>query len=437
MSKKCILIAGMHRSGTSAVAGLLNALGVDFGKRIKGASKNNQRGFFENISVIKLNQKIIESNGGDWNNIVPLVWKDVVKKFEADALRIIADEFGDKELIAIKDPRFCLLAPFWAPILKKLQYDVVYIIPFRHPYSVGESLQKRDGMDVELAVKLWKLYNKSILEFTAKQNRILINYDNFIENTKQYIDKLAKQFDLSVSGEAKEFVTNSLRHHSSSTDDSYTDFYNTLCKMEKQMYNAAGQKDYRAFVGPPDKYDIMGAAQFNMLTKFGLREHHKILDIGCGSLRAGKLLIPYLLKGHYFGLEPNKWLIDDAIAEEIGEDLVRIKAPTFDFNEDFILENFGESFDYIMAQSIFTHAYKEQIEKCFDQAGKVLKYDGQFFFTAILSGQDYEEKVWRYPKCAKYTEGYLVKTARSYGFICKKLGDRHPNGHTWFVLTRA
>jgi len=48
-----------------------------------------------------------------------------------------------------------------------------------------------------------------------------------------------------------------------------------------------GSKHYRAFVGPPDKYDLVSAMQFNLLTSLGLRECHHLLDIGCGSLRAG------------------------------------------------------------------------------------------------------------------------------------------------------
>ena len=86
---------------------------------------------------------------------------------------------------------------------------------------------------------------------------------------------------------------------------------------------------YRAYVGPPEVYDLAAANQFNLLTLCGLREHHFLLDIGCGSLRAGKLLIPYLLPGHYFGLEPEKWLVEKGFSEELGYDIVDIKKPCF------------------------------------------------------------------------------------------------------------
>ena len=63
----------------------------------------------------------------------------------------------------------------------------------------------------------------------------------------------------------------------------------------------AGDEHYRAYVGPPADYDLVSAMVFNLLTSMGLRQHHRVLDIGCGSLRVGRLLIPYLNPKNYFG----------------------------------------------------------------------------------------------------------------------------------------
>ena len=48
-----------------------------------------------------------------------------------------------------------------------------------------------------------------------------------------------------------------------------------------------GDRHYRAYVGPPDEYDLVSAMTFNLLTTSGLRQGHRVLDIGCGSLRLG------------------------------------------------------------------------------------------------------------------------------------------------------
>src|SRR3989440_10441889 len=90
-----------------------------------------------------------------------------------------------------------------------------------------------------------------------------------------------------------------------------------------------GDAHYRAYVGPPEDYDLIAAMAFNLLTTLGLRQHHSLLDIGCGSLRIGRLFIPYLNPGKYFGVEPNQWLVREGIRRELGGSLVEIKRPTF------------------------------------------------------------------------------------------------------------
>jgi hypothetical protein len=60
-----------------------------------------------------------------------------------------------------------------------------------------------------------------------------------------------------------------------------------------------------------------------------------VLDFGCGSLRLGRLLIPFLNERRYYGIEPNYWLIEDAIERELGQDAIRIKKPTLSARDDF------------------------------------------------------------------------------------------------------
>src|SRR5437588_12246540 len=86
-----------------------------------------------------------------------------------------------------------------------------------------------------------------------------------------------------------------------------------------------GDPHYRAYVGPPEDYDLIAAMTFNLLTTLGLRQHHSLLDIGCGSRRIGRLLLPYLMRRKYFGLVPSEWLVDEGIRREVGEKVVQIK----------------------------------------------------------------------------------------------------------------
>jgi hypothetical protein len=72
----------------------------------------------------------------------------------------------------------------------------------------------------------------------------------------------------------------------------------------------------------------MGGLQFTLLFQAGLRETHRLLDVGCGSLRGGRLFIPYLRAGHYYGVEPNEWLVEEGIANELGAEILTVKRPT-------------------------------------------------------------------------------------------------------------
>jgi len=148
--------------------------------------------------------------------------------------------------------------------------------------------------------------------------------------------------------------------------------------------------DYRGFVGPRERYDIVGAMQFALLYFLGLREYHYLLDIGCGSLRAGSFFISYLKPGHYFGIEPNKWLIEEAIRKELGQDLIRLKKPTFSYDENFTCTIFKRKFDYILAHSIFTHASKKQIRRCLQQARECMRSTSMFVVTFYIGSKSYE-----------------------------------------------
>ena len=197
----------------------------------------------------------------------------------------------------------------------------------------------------------------------------------------------------------------------------------------------AGARHYRAFVGPPQNYDIVAAMQFNLLTGVGLREYHTLLDIGCGSLRAGRLFIPFLLPGHYYGLEPNRWLVEQGINRELGRDLVRIKRPVFDHNGEFKLTVFGQQFDYLMAQSIFSHAAPSQIETCLSEAQKVMHTESIFLATYVPGPENYDGSEWVYPECVNYTEARMIQFAGEAGLIAKPQPWQHPHDQRWLKIT--
>jgi len=169
-----------------------------------------------------------------------------------------------------------------------------------------------------------------------------------------------------------------------------------------------------------------------------MREDHKLLDFGCGSLRAGRLFIPYLAEGGYFGIEPNRWLVEKGLAEEVGDSLVRQRRPQFRYSSDFDARVFGAKFDFIIAQSIFSHAGRAQIVKALSSFRDTLQENGLVLATFVPTGPwgaDNEGDDWVYPGCVYYSEASVARFAEDGGLVARKIPWFHPR-QNWYVLAR-
>lgn len=198
-----------------------------------------------------------------------------------------------------------------------------------------------------------------------------------------------------------------------------------------------GSEHYLAYVGPPRQYDFMGATQFRLLTALGLREHHRVLDFGCGSLRAGRLLIPYLLPGNYHGIEPNLWLVEDAIANQVGADMVRIKQPRFDGNADFRCDVFDTDFDFIVAQSIFSHTLRELALRGLRNFRAALAPGGLIACTFVDAAPpppqaNVNSDGWVYPDCVGFADDEVAGMFAEAGLAGVRLPWYHPR-QTWYL----
>lgn len=195
-----------------------------------------------------------------------------------------------------------------------------------------------------------------------------------------------------------------------------------------------GDAHYRAYVGPPDDYDLVAAMSMGLLTMLGLRQQHQVLDIGCGSLRVGRLLIPYLNRGGYTGLEPNQWLVNDGIQNEVGQSQVDIKQPRFVFSDSAaILVAEGCKYDYLLAQSIFSHCGLDLVDRWLAESSELLAEDGALIATHVLSDADSESRGWIYPECVGFTMHTLATLAQRHGLEFAPLDWHHPR-QNWAVF---
>jgi SAM-dependent methyltransferase len=199
-----------------------------------------------------------------------------------------------------------------------------------------------------------------------------------------------------------------------------------------------GGAHYRAYVGPPADYDLIAGLQFSLLFTLGLRETHMVADVGCGSLRAGRLLIPYLRAGHYFGVEPNFWLVEQGVERELGQEFCAKKQPTFSRRADFDLREFGLQFDFIMAHSIFSHTYTDLLRVALPKLAASLAPQGLLVATFIERDEPTSDKGsgWLYPGCVYYRPEQLHALMDDLQLVSRKLDWPHPR-QSWYLIGHA
>lgn len=150
------------------------------------------------------------------------------------------------------------------------------------------------------------------------------------------------------------------------------------------------------------------------------------------------MLIASLEQGGYFGLDPHGRLIDDAIDREIGHDATALKAPVFRVDVDFQVHRFGERFDFIIAQSIFSHCGADAVMRSLLSFAENLAPGGLMLATFDGHGlgdwkHGISESGWVYPYNVWYAEAEVFSMARVCGLVARKLPWRHPR-QVWFAI---
>lgn len=200
---------------------------------------------------------------------------------------------------------------------------------------------------------------------------------------------------------------------------------------------APGTNHYRSYVGLSEHYDLSSAGAFFLLVSLGLRQHHTLLDIGCGSLRCGRLLIPYLNAGNYLGIEPNAWLVEAGLQSELGCGILDTKAPRFLFSADpAVLEGCGP-IDFALANSIFSHASKPQIAGWLAEVSKILSAGGALVATFVSGTEDNPRQEWAYPECVSYQNSTMRQLAEAAGLSLTILDWKHLHAQTWGLFAKS
>ena len=181
-----VFILGMHRSGTSAITGMLVQAGFTAPSDLMPATVANPKGYWESLGILGINEGFLAEMESHWSSSLPLPagWSESIsaRKWRTSLINLISEVFGGAQLAMIKDPRFCTLIMGLEPWFESRLINTSFIIPIRHPLEVANSLLQAEGIDLYKALRLWI---KSIFmteQATRGFKRKFISFDELIQN---------------------------------------------------------------------------------------------------------------------------------------------------------------------------------------------------------------------------------------------------------------
>ncbi len=180
-ARTCILVLGMHRSGTSATAGALGMCGVALGSELLAPGDDNPKGYFEHERAVGIDERLLAALGSGWADVRPLPagWQrgQAARAAAGEIDALLASDFAGAPLFALKDPRMCRLLPAWLPALQGRGVRAVALFVARDPAEVAASVEARNGWAAPLGELLWLRYTCDAEAATRGIARTAISYE--------------------------------------------------------------------------------------------------------------------------------------------------------------------------------------------------------------------------------------------------------------------
>ncbi|WP_303830818.1 hypothetical protein [Asticcacaulis taihuensis] len=217
-TKKLLFVLGMHRSGTSALTGVLAKLGAELPRALMAEHEINPKGFFESTVVMGVNNELLAAHGSSWRDFRPLTIEPTnsVKGRISEALK---NEYSDSAFVVLKDPRICRMVPAWDAAATELGYVTSYVLPYRHPLEVAKSLEKRDSMPIAEGLLLWLRHVLEAEYMTRDKNRAFVSMVDLLEDWKGAVTRISRRAHIewpcspdSIASEIDSFLDKDLRH---------------------------------------------------------------------------------------------------------------------------------------------------------------------------------------------------------------------------------
>lgn len=236
-----VLVIGMHRSGTSALSGVLTMLGVPAPAVLHAADRHNERGYFEPQAIIDFHERVFEQLGSPSNDPLPVTYDWVRSPLGQAAVDELAslldDEFAGRAMCLFKDPRMCRLAPLWTEAVPRSGRNGVAILPFRRASEVAGSLRAKAGVPLAAGLFMWLQHVILGERFTRDMPRTFPGYDALLGDWRGAVQRMAKDLDLvwprdlmRAGPEIDAFLSGELRHQRARTETQPHSPLDVLCE---------------------------------------------------------------------------------------------------------------------------------------------------------------------------------------------------------------
>ncbi len=204
--RRVVLVLGMHRSGTSALAGALHALGFGLPDNLLPPAPDNTGGYFESKNLTRLNEEILVAAGTSWHDPspIPAGWfaSAAALAFRERAAALVDDALAASPMIVLKDPRLCRLLPFWRGCLTELGVAFGGVVILRDPREVAQSLQLRvlneltrpgGPLSIARAHWLWLRYVLEAEHGSRDLPRALLTYEMLLADGPRQLAAIAQR----------------------------------------------------------------------------------------------------------------------------------------------------------------------------------------------------------------------------------------------------
>lgn len=198
-----ITILGMHRSGTSAISGLLQTAGYNTGRTLLPPDTFNINGYYEDRTIVELNESILNELGNTWDDVRPVPLNKQDPDWLNDKTDNIKDAFvtayADTNNAVIKDPRLCRLLPLWKRAFALLGITPLNVVMLRAPEEVAASLKCRDAMTIQKSALLYIAYLLDVEQHTRGERRLVINYSELLAGPLTVLAEIESALDTDIT----------------------------------------------------------------------------------------------------------------------------------------------------------------------------------------------------------------------------------------------